>query len=92
MEKQYQTTSIYQISFYVPETHTEVVKNALFEAGAGKFDSYSHCAWQMLGQGQFKPSGESNPFLGKANQLETVKEVKVELLCEGKSLKSAIQA
>ena len=92
MEKQYQDSVIYQICFYVPETHTESVKNALFEAGAGQLGSYSQCAWQTLGQGQFKPSDESNPFLGKADKIETVKEHKVELLCEGKYLQSTIQA
>jgi len=27
---------IYQLSFYVPETHVEQVKESLFKAGAGK--------------------------------------------------------
>lgn len=46
---------MYQIGFYVPETDLEIVKNAMFEAGAGKYDNYENCAWQTIGMGQFKP-------------------------------------
>jgi len=31
---------MYQISFYVPEADLEIVKNAMFDVGAGKFDNY----------------------------------------------------
>ncbi len=92
MKKQYQESANYQISFYVPETHIDNVKSALFETGAGQLGSYSHCAWQTIGEGQFMPSDDSRPFLGTANEIETVKEFKVELLCKGKYLKPALQA
>ena len=42
---------MYQIIFYVPATHVEQVKNAMFAAGAGNIGAYSHCAWQTLGEG-----------------------------------------
>ena len=45
----------YVLYFLVPETHLEMVKNAVFATGAGKIGHYSHCAWQTLGQGQFMP-------------------------------------
>jgi hypothetical protein len=40
--------------FYVPETHIDIVKDAVFAAGAGQIGNYEHCAWQVLGQGQFR--------------------------------------
>ncbi len=56
---------MYLLLFYVPETHIELVKNAIFEAGAGKVGLYSHCSWQTQGVGQFMPLAGSNPHLGK---------------------------
>ena len=51
---------MYILCFNVPETHLETVKNAVFKAGAGKLDNYSHCSWQILGEGQFMPLAGSN--------------------------------
>jgi len=82
----------YQISFYVPEPHCELVKQALFDAGAGVLGDYQECAWQTLGQGQFKPLDGSKPFLGETNQLEAVKEFKVEMMCREECIVEVIQA
>jgi len=86
------TNKLYQISFYVPATHCEIVKQALFDAGAGKLGDYDSCAWQTAGQGQFKPLPGSRPYLGKKDELETVDEFKVELMCTKENLKASIQA
>ena len=83
---------LYQISFYVPESHCEIVKNTMFEAGAGGVGDYQECAWQTSGEGQFKPLKGSQPFLGKIDKLEKVSEYKVEMLCMEKHLKPAIMA
>ena len=56
---------MYQISFYVPTEHAQVVKNVMFDAGAGQFDNYEQCAWQTVGTGQFKPVNNTNPAIGK---------------------------
>lgn len=84
--------SIYQISFYVPESDLEVVKNAMFQAGAGMLNHYENCAWQTLGTGQFKPIADANPAIGQLNQLQKVAEYKVEMLCTADKLESVIKA
>lgn len=81
---------MYLISFYVPEDHLETVKLALFNKGAGKMGNYDACAWQTPGQGQFRPLDGSTPFLGKQNTIETVKEFKVEMVCDAACLKSVL--
>ena len=83
---------MYQITFYVPETHLEEVKNSLFAAGAGKIGNYTRCAWQTKGEGQFCPQAGSKPFLGETDKIERVVEYKVELVCSEKHLKKAIAA
>ena len=64
----------------------------MFKAGAGRIDHYSHCAWQVLGEGQFLPLDESNPSVGSHNQLEKVIEYKVELVCDADHIEAAIAA
>ena len=80
------------LSFLAPETHLDVIKNAIFVTGAGSIGNYSHCAWQTLGEGQFMPLAGSNAFIGEINQLEKVPEYKVEIVCTKEQIKDAISA
>ena len=83
---------MYKLGYFVPEDYLEETKKALFQAGAGRIGDYDSCAWQCLGQGQFRPLDGSQPFLGQPGQAETVKEYRVELVCEDCSIRAAISA
>ncbi|MBE0487368.1 YqfO family protein [Marinobacter sp.] len=83
---------MYKLCYFVPESHLEQTKLALFDAGAGKIGDYDHCAWQIEGRGQFRPLAGSDPFLGKQGALETVREFKVEMVCDDEWIKSALGA
>lgn len=72
---------MYKLTVYIPESHLEPVKEALFAAGAGRYAAYDHCCWQVLGQGQFRPLAGSAPFVGQTDVLEHVPEYRVELIC-----------
>lgn len=85
------SNQLLKIEFYVPETHLEQVKGAMFSVGAGRVGDYDCCAWQTLGQGQFRPLEGSNPFLGNHGQVESVNEFKVEMVCT-LELKAAVIA
>lgn len=77
---------------YVPESHVEAVKAALFEAGAGRIGDYEHCAWQVLGEGQFRPLAGSQPFIGTQDALESVAEYRVEMVCADEFIAGVVEA
>lgn len=83
---------MYSLCFYVPESHVEEVKQAVFAAGAGRIGDYGCCAWQVLGTGQFRPMEGSRPFLGRQGQLERVAEFRVEMVCEDRSIEAVLRA
>ena len=83
---------MHKISFFVPESHLEHVKQALFEAGAGRIGDYDCCCWQTLGQGQFRPLPGSNPYLGQQGAVETVEEYRVEMVCADVLIGDAVDA
>jgi structural hemagglutinin/hemolysin toxin protein RtxA len=83
---------MYSLVFYVPESHCDIVKQAVFAAGAGQLGNYAHCAWQVLGQGQFRPTAGSQPFIGEQEQLMIVNEYRVEMLCAPSCIKAVISA
>lgn len=82
----------YKLIFFVPKNAAESVKEAVFNAGGGQYAHYSCCAWQTLGQGQFKPSELGAPHIGKHDELTYVDEYRVEILCDSASIKNSIKA
>src|SRR5690606_41340620 len=69
-----------KLIYYVPESHLESTKLAIFTAGAGGIGDYEHCAWQILGTDQFKPLKGADPFIGEVGELEQVSEWRVETI------------
>ncbi len=85
-------TRQFKVTFYVPASHLDQVKNALFDVGGGKVGNYDRCAWQTLGQGQFRALSGSQPFLGQKGQVEFVEEYLVEMVCDEDCLKACVFA
>ena len=83
---------MFKISFYVPETHVDVVKTAMFAAGAGKIGNYDSCAWQCKGEGQYRPLEGSDPYLGQKGKVEQVDEFKVEMVCAAEKIREVVSA
>ena len=81
-----------KLVFFVPESHLTVVKQAVFDAGAGSIGHYDQCCWQVLGQGQFRPLSGSNPHIGQMDKLEIVAEYRVEIVCEEQLIKAVVAA
>jgi hypothetical protein len=81
-----------KLVFYVPESHKEAVKQAVFEQGAGKFEGYDCCSWEILGTGQFKPLTGSKPFIGQQDTIEIVAEYRVEMICADQYIKAVLTA
>lgn len=83
---------MYKFVAYIPEPQLEQVKTALFEAGAGRLGCYSHCSWQVLGIGQFKPLVGANPAIGCIDSLESVAEWRVEMVVGRDELPKVLEA
>ena len=83
---------MYKLCVYVPATHLEVVKTALFAAGAGRIGNYDSCCWHTLGKGQFRPLDGSRPYLGQQGVVEQVEEYKVELVCDADRIVPVVAA
>ena len=81
-----------RIDVYVPESHAEAVKNAMFAAGAGTIGNYDCCCFQTVGRGQFRPLDGSSPFLGSNGRVEHVTEWKLEMIFPEEKLREVIAA
>lgn len=83
---------LYQIIVYVPVSDAENLKQALFDAGAGRYHNYDQCAWETSGRGQFRPLQGANPAIGTLNEREYVDEIKIETICTHDSIHRVLEA
>lgn len=68
---------------FAPKKDADMVRDALFKAGAGDIGKYKECSFNMEGTGTFKPDEDANPVIGKAGgPRENVNEVKIEVLVQ----------
>jgi dinuclear metal center YbgI/SA1388 family protein len=77
---------------YVPETHLNNVAEVIHNAGGGVIGEYSHCSFRTGGTGAFKGSDESKPSIGKKLVLETVEEIKFEVVVDKWKLDQVISS
>ena len=83
---------MYKLAFFVPPSHLDTVKQAVFEAGGGRIGDYDSCAWQVLGQGQFRPLDGARPFIGQGGVVEKVEEWRVELVVKDEWVSAVVAA
>ena len=65
---------------FVPEDDADLVRKALFAAGAGVIGEYEHCSWSVGGQGTFFGGETTSPVAGAAGRDETVSELRLEVV------------
>lgn len=80
-----------KIVTFVPEDAAERVRNALATAGAGKIGHYEVCSFSAPGTGTFRGDASTKPTLGKAGELEAVREIRLEMVCARRALALALQ-
>lgn len=81
-----------KIAVFVPLTHTEIVRKAIGDAGAGHIGNYSHCSFSSKGTGRFFPKEGANPNIGEVGKLEEVEEERIETICPRKMAAAVISA
>jgi dinuclear metal center YbgI/SA1388 family protein len=67
---------------FVPPTHLDIVRESLFNAGAGNIGNYDSCSFILEGTGSFRGNENSNPFIGEKGKLSLEKETRLELIFE----------
>ncbi len=76
----------------VPESHCDIVREAIGKACGGKIGNYSHCSFSVKGIGRFTPEKGAEPHIGKVGTLEEVTEERIEVTCTREKLQKIIKA
>lgn len=84
--------SLLKLVTFVPESHAEIVRNALFNAGAGNIGDYDSCSYNVHGEGTFKAGENANPFVGEIGCLHFEPEVRIETVLPKYKQKDVMRA
>lgn len=77
---------------FVPETHADIVREALGKVGAGVVGDYKYCSFSIKGIGRYIPMEGAHPRIGRVGELEEVPEERIETVCYKKDLKKIMDA
>ncbi len=82
------------VTYTIPENAAQL-RNALFEAGAGKIGNYEDCSFTSPGMGSYMGNENSNPEIGERFEFVEAPEIKIEVTFEkhlqGKIVKALFQ-
>lgn len=65
---------------FAPIDKAEVVRDAVFAAGAGHIGNYSECSFNSNGTGTFKAEGGADPYVGEVGKRHYENETKIEIV------------
>lgn len=73
-------SSLSKLFTFVPATHIDPVRDALFAAGGGIIGNYGECSFASDGTGSFRAGEGAHPFAGKIGERHYEKELKLEII------------
>lgn len=86
------TDKLKKLVVFVPKTHQQQVRDAMFGAGAGWIGNYSNCSFNIAGTGTFLPREGTNPYIGKPGTMEQASEMRIETIVPESAESKVVQA
>lgn len=77
---------------FVPPSHAEGVREAMFAAGAGCIGLYSKCSYNLEGEGTFFSPSEAEPYIGAKDSFTQTHEVRIETVAPADKVDVVVSA
>ena len=77
-----QKNTIKKLTTYAPQESADLVRTALFKAGAGNIGNYDYCSYNTEGYGTYRGNENSNPVIGEKGKFQTEKETFISVIFE----------
>jgi hypothetical protein len=82
----------HKVVAFVPEKSASSVREAMAAAGAGVIGAYRECSFAIPGRGTFFGGEGTSPRIGEKGRLETVDEIRLEMVCGAAALADVVGA
>lgn len=77
---------------FVPLAQLDIVRDAIFKAGAGAIGDYNECGFSVEGKGTFKAGENTSPFVGKKGKRHQEKEERLETILPSYLINTVLSA
>ena len=88
--------NLLKLVVYVPTSHCDKVRQALFGAGCGCIGAYDECSFGVKGRGSFRAGEGANPYVGQIGDRHYEEEEAITTIlpsyCLGRALKALVAA
>jgi dinuclear metal center YbgI/SA1388 family protein len=81
-----------KIVVFSPTSYTDIILDAMADAGAGNVGLYRRCAYKSPGIGTFEPLPGSEPFVGRAGKTDELEEDRLEMICPSEKVDRVLAA
>ena len=84
--------TLQKLHCFVPVDHLDIVRAAVFAAGAGHIGNYSECSYSVEGNGTFTGGEGTNPYVGQPGKRHSEKEGRLEVIVPAHLSREVIRA
>ena len=77
---------------FVPESHADAVREAMFAGGAGNIGNYDQCSFNTSGFGTFRAGDNCKPYVGSTGEMHREPEIRIETIVHKAHLPGMIQS
>lgn len=81
-----------KLEIFIPESHLDVLRQALHEVDAGHIGNYDCCLSYSPVTGCWRPLEGTAPYLGHIGQISSEPELKVEVTCPTGQIDRTVEA
>ena len=85
-------SEVYKLEIFLPESHFEAVREALWSVDAGHIGNYDGCLSYSSVTGCWRPLEGTNPYIGSTGQFCAEPELKVEVTCRTERVEETLAA
>ena len=91
LEREKKSTHV-SIVVFVPDSHADIVRQAVGVAGGGIIGNYTFCSFSSQGIGRYVPGHGARPLVGVEGRLELVNEERIEFRSSRANLQKVLTA
>ena len=85
-------SEVYKLEIFLPESHFEAVREALWSVDAGHIGNYDRClSWSRV-YSCWRPLEGTAPYDGREGELSQTEEIKIEVCCRSEWLAETVKA
>lgn len=82
----------FKLVVFVPGSEVDKLRSVLSAAGAGVIGHYTECSFELAGRGTFRGDATTRPTVGRKQVLETVEEVRLEMVVPRERVGAVVRA